>query len=168
MELTMAEATALLPQQLSLTHIFTMQAELNATLDSGDGPLGRRVLNSVARGQFSGPRLRGEILPGTGDWMLTRPDGINVVDARIVLKTHDDAIIHMSYGGRISIPKDKLSEIRDPEKRHLVDPATYYFRTTPVFETGAEDYRWLNNIVCIAAGRLLKGRAVAYDVFQVL
>ena len=33
-----------------------------------------------------------------------------------------------------------------------VDPSEYYFRTTPIFETGAPGYEWLNGIVAIAAG----------------
>jgi hypothetical protein len=33
-----------------------------------------------------------------------------------------------------------------------VDPGEYYFRTTPIFETGARDYLWLNGIVAVAAG----------------
>lgn len=149
-------------------HLFGMQADLNASFDSGEGPQGRRVLNSVAKGSFEGPRLRGEIIPGTGDWMLTRRDGVMVVDARVVLKTEDGAIIHMSYGGRIIIPPEILGDVRDPGRRHLVDPSRYYFRTTPVFETGAPDYAWLNDVVAIGTGRLTAGRGVAYDIFQVL
>ena len=148
--------------------LFDMEAELNPTLDSGEAALGRRVLNSIARGSFNGSRLRGALNPGTGDWMLTRRDGVMVVDARIVLKTDDGAIIHMSYGGRILIPGDLLPQARDPDRRHLIDPARYYFRTTPVFETGAERYAWLNNLVSVGTGRLLQGRSVAYSVFQVL
>jgi hypothetical protein len=153
---------------IACTHLLGMRADLNASFDSGTGPYGRRVLNSVAKGSFAGSRLRGEIMPGTGDWMLTRRDGVMVVDARVVLKTEDDAIIHMSYGGRIIIPTEILGDIRDPDRRHLVDPSRYYFRTTPVFETGAPDYAWLNDVVAIGTGRLTEGRGVAYEIFQVL
>lgn len=34
----------------------------------------------------------------------------------------------------------------------VVDASEYYFRTTPIFETGSPDYKWLNGIVAIAAG----------------
>jgi hypothetical protein len=33
-----------------------------------------------------------------------------------------------------------------------VDPASYYFRTTPYFETSSEKYAWLNRICSIATG----------------
>src|SRR5438477_133906 len=44
-----------------LVHLFSMRAMLSQSLDGGDGPLGRRTLNTVAKGEFSGERLRGEI-----------------------------------------------------------------------------------------------------------
>lgn len=153
---------------LKYEHLFSLEAELNLPLDAGEAALGRRVLNAVSVGTFKGPRLRGEINPGTGDWMLVRRDGTMVVDARLVLRTDDGVLIHMSYGGRIVIPGDILNEARDPDKRHAIPPSRYYFRTTPVFETGAPHYGWLNNVVCIGSGRLLQGRSVAYEVFQIL
>jgi len=150
-----------------LSHLFTMRATLAAGLDSGDGPLGRRTLNAVAKGEFRGERLRGEINPGTGDWMLTR-NNVRVVDARIVLRTEDGALVHMSYGGRIMFPDGLEPALRDISSRHLIDPGRYYFRTTPLFETGAPKYAWLNGIVAVGSGRLTEGGGVAYDVFELL
>jgi uncharacterized protein DUF3237 len=150
-----------------LKHLFTMRATLAPGLDGGDGPLGRRTLNAVAKGEFHGERLSGELNPGTGDWMLTR-NRIRVVDARVVLRTDDGALIHMSYGGRITFPDELEKAVRDLSNRHLIDPAKYYFRTTPLFETGAAQYAWLNAIVAIGKGRLIEDGGVAYDVFELL
>ena len=97
--------------------------------------------------------------------MLTR-NKIRVVDARVVLRTDDGALIHMSYGGRITFPDGLEEALRDPSTRHLIDPANYYFRTTPLFETGAAGYAWINGIVAIGSGRLIEGGGVAYDVFE--
>lgn len=148
-----------------LRHLFTMRADLAAGLDGGEGPLGRRTLNAVAKGEFRGERLRGEINPGTGDWMLTR-NKVRVVDARVVLLTDDDAVIHMSYGGRIMFPDSLGEAVRATATRHLIDPAQYYFRTTPIFETGAPQYDWINGIVAVGRGRLIEGGGVAYDIFE--
>lgn len=148
-----------------LAHLFTMRAALAPGLDGGEGPLGRRTLNAVAKGDFVGDRLRGEINPGTGDWMLTR-NNIRVVDARVVLRTDDGAVIHMSYSGRILFPDELAEAVRDTSSRHLIDPAKYYFRTTPLFETGAAKYAWINGIVAVGSGRLIEGGGVAYDVFE--
>lgn len=32
------------------------------------------------------------------------------------------------------------------------EPSEYYFRTRPVFETGAPQYEWLHRIVAVCAG----------------
>ena len=47
-----------------------------------------------------------------------------------------------------------------------VDPALYYMRTTPRFETGAERYRWLNGLICVATGAR-RAAAVELEVFAV-
>ncbi|HXQ08043.1 MAG TPA: DUF3237 domain-containing protein [Bradyrhizobium sp.] len=85
-----------------------------------------------------------------------------MIDARAILQTNDGATIHMTYAGRALFPAD----VRDPARRHLIDPARYYFRTTPLFETGAEAYAWLNDVVCVATGQLT-GPGLNYEVFQV-
>ncbi len=150
----------------NLTHLFTMRARLGARLDGGDGPLGRRVFNAASGGEFAGARLRGTVEPGSADWMLIRKDGAMVVDARTILQTDDGATIHMTYLGRAVFPAEVLSEVRDPTRRHLLDPARYYFRTTPLFETGAPAYAWLNDVVCVSSGRLTE-QGLDYQVFQV-
>jgi hypothetical protein len=90
---------------------------------------------------------------------------IRVIDARVVLRTEEGALIHMSYGAG---PRSHELEgaLRDASSRHLIDPSRYYFRTTPLFETGAAKYAWINSIVAIGSGRLIEGGGVAYDVFE--
>jgi hypothetical protein len=52
-------------------------------------------------------------------------------------------------------------------KGEAVDPASYYFRTTPVFETASPRYDWLNRIVAVASGRRESSGPV-YEVYEVL
>lgn len=146
--------------------LFDMIVDLNRGLSIGDGGLGRRVLFGSAGGSFEGPRVRGEVLPGGGDWALFRPDGAMSLDVRLILRTHDAALIYMTYGGRWIVPSELRAEMKDPVKRFRVDPAQYYFRTNPLFETGSSQYAWLNDIVCVGSGYLVEG-AVAYKVSQV-
>lgn len=101
-------------------------------------------------GTFEGPDLRGDVLPGGGDWAVFRPDGSMTLDVRLTLRTHDGALVQMTYGGRWIVPPELRADIADPQKRHRIDPARYYFRTNPLFETGTEQYAWLNGIVCAA------------------
>src|SRR5260370_8276078 len=148
-----------------LTHLVTMRAALGARLDGGDGPLGRRLFNAASGGELAGARLRGAVVPGSADWMLIRKDGSMVIDARVILQTDDGATIHMTYAGRAIFPPDTLADVRDPARRHLIDPARYYFRTPPLFETGAEANAWLNTVVCVAPGHLT-GPGHHSQVFQ--
>ena len=53
------------------------------------------------------------------------------------------------------------------ERGEGVDPESYYFRISPLFETAAPRYAWLNKIVAIGTGHRLAGGPV-YSVFEVL
>jgi hypothetical protein len=150
-----------------LKRIFSMRVRMSERVDSGEGPLGRRSFNGTGGGVFEGDGLRGAVHAGAADWMMTRRDGVNVIDARVMLITEDGAAIYMNYGGRAIVPAEILPQVRDPARRGDVDPSTYYFRTTPAFETGAPAYAWLNDVVAVGAGRLLP-EGLGYDVFQVL
>lgn len=145
-------------------YLFDLVAELAAPrLDLGAGPLGRRVLDRTGTGSFDGPRLRGEILPGSGDWALYRADGVMVIDARVTLHTDDDALILMTYSGRVSIPDSVRPRLADPAQWDAVDPSEYYIRIAPLFETGAPAYQWLNRIVAVGTGYLIGG-GIGYRV----
>jgi hypothetical protein len=154
-------------KDLRTEHLFDITVELNAPLDIGDGPYGRRTLFGAAGGSFTGPKLRGEVLPVGGDWALFRPDGVMSLDVRLTLRTHDDALLQMTYLGRWVVPPEVRKDMADRATRHLVDPARYYFRTAVLFETGAQNYAWLNDIVCVGSGHLIDG-GVAYQISRVI
>ena len=89
------------------------------------------------------------------------------LDVRLTLRTHDEALIQMSYCGRWVTPLELRAEMADSATRVLVDPARYYCRTTPRFWSGSGAYCWLNDIICVGSGYPVDG-GVAYRVFQVL
>ena len=148
-------------------HLFDIVVDLQPKLNFGVGPLGHRVLFGSAGGRFSGPDLQGEVLPGGGDWTLFRPDGTMTLDVRLSLRTHDGALIYMTYSGRWTTPPELRAAMGDVENRHKIDPERYYFRTTPYFETGDMHYAWLNDLVCIGKGYLVEG-GIGYKVCKVL
>jgi len=152
-----------------LVYLFDLVAHLeHPRLDLGDGPLGRRFFDRVSTGSFEGSRLRGEVLSGSADPLLRRADGVAVINARAVLRTDDGALILMTYDGRVVIPPDVAPLIGDRERWHDVDPSRYFIRTAPLFETGADRYRWLNSVVAVGYGYLAEDGGIGYRVFQVL
>jgi hypothetical protein len=91
-----------------------MVVDLSPRPDIGVGSLGRRTLFGSAGGTFHRPRLHGGVLPGGGDWALIRPDGAMTLDVRLTLRTHDGALVHMTYGGRWVLPPDLRANLADP------------------------------------------------------
>jgi len=140
-----------------------LRADLGQPQSLGDTPLGVRRIFYVKSGSFAGPRVRGEVLPGGGDWVLGRRDGVSQLDVRITLRSDDGSLIFVNYRGVSDIPPDIRERIAKGED---VPSTDYYFRITPVFETASDKLAWLNRLVAIGIGkRTAKG--VAYDIFAV-
>ena len=115
----------------------------------GPVPHGNRTFVPVSGGDFEGTRLRGRVLAGGGDWLLLRSDGVLELDLRITLETDDHALIYMTFQGLRHGPPDAIAALGRGE---VVDPARYYFRTMPRFETSAERYTFLNRIITVGRG----------------
>jgi hypothetical protein len=115
----------------------------------GAVPLGTRAVAPIASGHFEGPRLRGKVLPGGGDWTLLRGDGVLELDLRVTLETDDGALIHLASFGLRHGPPEVLAALARGES---VDPAAYYFRTTPRFETADPKYAFLNRLLAVSTG----------------
>jgi hypothetical protein len=147
----------------SLQRLYTSRVEVETPLEFGKAPYGERRIINIKGGAFSGPRLSGRVLPGGADWQIIRHDGITEVEARYTLETDDGALIYVSNWGLRHGPKEVMARLAAGEK---VDPSEYYFRTTPVFETGAPGYEWLNGIVAVAAGQRLANEVIitVYEV----
>jgi uncharacterized protein DUF3237 len=132
--------------------------------DLGQTPLGHRRIVRVTGGTFEGPRIRGTVLPGGGDWLVERADGVRQLDVRITLRTDDDALIYAHYPGLFHAGPGVMDRLFRGE---TVDPSEYYFRTAPLFETAAEKYAWLNRVLAIGLGRRTASQ-VLYTVYSVL
>ncbi|HEV2123479.1 MAG TPA: DUF3237 domain-containing protein [Chloroflexota bacterium] len=151
-------------RSVELEHLFTVRFEVTSPQSLGQTPYGERRIVQVTGGSFEGPTLKGKVLPGGGDWLLLRRDGVLQMDVRATLQTDDGALIYMTYRGVRHGPAEVIDRLNRGE---AVNPSEYYFRTAPFFETGSEQYAWLNRIVAVATGERLPGQAV-YTVYQVL
>lgn len=144
--------------------LFTITFDVAPLQMLGKTPFGERRIARVTGGSFEGPRLKGTVRDGGGDWLLLRNDGVLQLDVRATLETDDQALIYMTYRGLRHGPAEVIDRLNRGEP---VDPSEYYFRTAPFFETGAEKYDWLNRIVAVATGHRLPEGPI-YQVFQVL
>lgn len=147
----------------ALQLLYTSRIEIAAPLEVGKGPRGLRRVINITGGTFSGPRMSGRILPGGADWQVVRSDGVAELDAKYTLETNDGALIYITNWGLRHGPPDVIARLGAGEK---VDPGEYYFRTTPVFETGAPGYAWLNGIISIAVGER-RADAVIITAYEV-
>ncbi len=48
---------------------------------------------------MTGPKLRGKMLPGGGDWLTVRTDGVGILDVRATIESDDGALIYLAYTG---------------------------------------------------------------------
>ena len=149
---------------MKLQALFKADIQLAPAQELGAGPLGRRRIIAINGGRFSGERLSGRVLPGGADWQVIRADGVAELDARYTLETADGALVYVRNRGYRHGPAEVLKRLAAGEN---IDPAQYYMRTTPLFETGDERYAWLNRIVCVASGAR-RPTAVELEVFEVL
>jgi hypothetical protein len=144
--------------------LFIARLETRPLQVIGPTPAGVRRVGVVPGGVFEGDRLSGVVLEGGADWQTLRSDGSLSLNVRLVLKTGDGALIMMRYEGVRHGPADVLSRI---DRGEVVDPASYYFRINPLFETAAPQYGWLNHVVAVGIGHRLPDGPL-YSVFEVL
>src|SRR3989440_10486151 len=129
--------------------LMMLQVKVAGAQQFGTVAHGPRLTAPITDGHFEGPRLRGKVLPGGGDWTLLRGDGVLELDLRLTLETDDGALIHMTSFGVRHGPPEVLAALTRGE---TVDPSTYYFRTTPRFETGHPKYAFLNRVLAVSSG----------------
>ena len=135
--------------------LFTMTLELAPSLSVGAGPAGGRFIGSIRSATITSERVNATLAgPAAGDWMVTNGP-IGVIDARLTLRTNDDALILMSYGGRLDMSSPSAGLIA---------------YAAPVFETGDARYAWLNGVQAAGKGRLVlnaDGGQLDYEFFQI-
>jgi hypothetical protein len=130
--------------------LMTLRVSIAPPQSIGAVPHGTRRTVPITGGEFEGPRLRGSVVPGgSADWLLLRADGVLELDLRATLRTDDGALISMKSFGLRHGPPEVVAALARGE---TVDPAAYYFRTTPRFETAHPTYAFLNRLITVASG----------------
>ena len=132
-----------------LVPLATMTATLGESHTIKGGPIGTRIIAEVTAIELTGERLNATLAsPAAADWLSVSPDrSMGTLDVRATLRTDDGELVQVEYTGRI-------------------DFATSTAVSTPLFETGAEQYDWLNRIQAIGVGKSEPG-SITYELFEV-
>jgi hypothetical protein len=150
-------------QTVRVRPLFVLCETVPPLLVVGATPNGFRRIGLVQGGSFEGDRLSGEVVSGN-DWQTVRSDSCTKLDVRLVLRTTDDALIVMTYTVLRAGPPEVMKRL---DRGEAPDPGSYYFRMSPLFETSAARYDWINRIICVGVGNRLADGPV-YSVFEVL
>lgn len=152
--------------ELKSKHLTTLQLTVDyaGMLAIGKSGIGRRRVAPVSGGTFRGERLSGHVLPGGADWVINRNDGVMVVDVRLTLKTDDNALIYLTYQGALRTTTEAMGRFN---KGGLLTDEEFNLRTIARFETGAENYLWLNDMISVGVGRQTATGPV-YEIHEIL
>jgi Protein of unknown function (DUF3237) len=132
-----------------LSFAFEARITLAPVIEQGVVDGKRKRFIAITGGTVQGPRLKGTILPGGGDWQSIHPDGLTEIFARYSIKADDGTVIAITNPGVRVASTDVIARLSAGED---VDPALYYFRTAPVFEVAAGPHAWLRRSVFVGRG----------------
>ncbi len=158
-----AEKDALFPR---LEFAFETRLKLAPRLIMENPPVGgARMSVPVSEGHFEGPRLRGKVLNHGGEFPHVRTDGVFCFDARYFMQEDDGTLIYIQNRGFRHGPPEVMQTLLKLEPGMEVDPASYYFRCSPTFETPPGKHDWLTRHVFVGVGaRLQVGNVIRYYV----
>ena len=143
--------------------LFVLREAVPPLIVIGQTPDAFRRIGVVQGGSFEGERLSGEVVTGN-DWQAVRTDSCIKLDVRLVLKTTDGELIVMTYTCLRAGPPSVIEKL---DRGEAVDPASYYFRMSPFFETSSAKYDWMNRIISVGTGHRLADGPV-YSIFEIL
>lgn len=152
------------PLPLKTAFMFRMVLGVGAPQMVGPTRNGELRIVPVTGGTVEGPRLTGEVLPGTAaDWLRVDPDGTAHMDVRLAIRAASGGVVYAHYSGIRTGTPAALARLAAGE---AVDPADYYFRTAMRFETGAPDLAWMNRVLAVGVGQRPPS-GPTYDVYEV-
>jgi hypothetical protein len=147
-----------------VTLVYRLEASVGELLDLGITTRGRRRIVPLTGGTFSGPEIRGTLVPGaSADWQTVLSDGTALGDIRYTLQTDAGDVLYVRSRGVRHGPADVLARLGRGED---VDPSEYTFRTSTQIETAVPQLDWLNKGVFIGVGGRRPG-GVVYETYLV-
>ena len=149
--------------EVGLEHLFDLSIDLEPAQRIPTAS-GLRVTYIVASGTVDGPAMRGEVLPGGGDWLLFGADGVGRLDVRATLRAESGTLVHTVIDGIADLRGEALGRLQAGEHISWRD---MYVRSTARFETADEELAWLSSTVAVGVNELGPDH-VDYRLFRVL
>lgn len=142
------------PPELRFAFRIVAEVGTHLPLQQRDGE--RLEFIPITGGPVTGD-VTGEIVPGGGDWCLTRADDAYQVEARYLIRTDQGEIVDVVNVGVL---------------RHLdggtgTSKQMGYFQSTPRFRTTSPRLQWLTRSVFVGRASANEGNTTI-DVFEVL
>ena len=144
--------------------MYRLDATVGTPLDVGDFPPGAGASSRLTGGTFTGPKIRGTLVPGvSADWQIVQPDGTALGDIRYVLKTDAGDLLYVQSRGVRHGSAEVLARLARGEE---VDAAEYTFRTSTQIEAAGPELDWLNKGIFISVAARRAG-GVIYETYLV-
>ena len=134
---------------METTFLFKANIKVSNPIEVGDVGIGIRRIIPIIGGTVEGESINGSILLGGADYQIIRYDGVTEALAQYVIETNDGVPIYVVNKGYRHGPKEIIDKIISGEQ---VPDGSYYFRTTPTFETSSDRYAFLNKMIIIGEG----------------
>lgn len=151
-----------LPQP-RLEFAFEARVDVDPMVHVGGSGADALLFFPITGGTVSGPRLRGEVLAGGGDWATDRGDLVTELEARYLIRADDGAVIDIvNRGFHRAASQEQLDRMDAGED---VPEDEYYYRTSPMFRTDAPQHRWLTHTVFVGMART-EGTQVCIRFFE--
>jgi len=133
-------------------------------LNLGEVAPGNRRIAPLVGGSFTGPRIKGVLLPGaSADWQIVRPDGTAFGDIRYTLQTDAGDLLYVQSRSVRHGPESVLARLGRGE---VVEPNEYTFRASTQIEAAGAHLDWLNKGVFATVGARTAG-GVIYETYLV-
>lgn len=147
--------------EIRTEYLMTVEAPLDPPQMVG----ARRIVNVPVGGTVHGPKINGTIIAPSGDWAYPMPDGSSRLDVRLTIKTDDNELIFMEYGGVLALTPAASEHLAKMEPLNQND---MYYVFAPRFITASTKYAWLNQIQAVGKTVFLqRGHGIKYDIFVI-
>jgi len=132
-----------------LVHFATMTVRLGESFVIKGGPVGTRIVAEVDTIEVTGDRFTASMVgKSAADWLTVGPDGsYGTLDVRATLQTNDEALVYVEYSGRINLQTGAVV-------------------SAPLFQTGDENYDWLNRMQAVGIGQNTPDNLI-YELYEV-